>query len=407
MIVIARAPHDALVSVLRDAEAGAVGPTAASGWTVAWAPDVRPALALGDVVAIDDDDPAVTLHVAVAGEIRTWAWNLELDDPPPAEARDAARALCQAFDRPEQMATLAALLEGIGYSDDVIASLEAVLDLPDMEEPNPLRAVTVQRGDQPAACVAARVAAREMGPTALTTLGGEWTLVRSTDGPAAQRILASALAEGSSPRRSAVLHLWRGSEGSAGFALLRGFDVEATAQWNADWEHLDHARWQQRDAFAAALARHLGGENVDLTALRALLQARTWSGDPLAELVMLLGVPPAILAVLDEHDNAPALEPVRPASLGRIVWEAARDTESEPWIRPRWLQLTLAGLAIPIAVVALGFAAIGWAAIATDGTFVDQNGMSASDVASTVLLTFAAPLNLWSAVQLIRRGTFY
>lgn len=57
-------------------------------------------------------------------------------------------------------------------------------------------------------------------------------------------------------------------------------------------------------------------------------------------------------------------------------------------------------------MAALAIALIGWAVVATDGTFVDEDGVTTSDVALTVVLTLVVPLNLWSAVQLIRRGTF-
>lgn len=291
-------------------------------------------------------------------------------------------------------------------ADDIIDNLRELLDLPDLWGPVPLNEVTLQRGDLAAARLASRIATREIGATGLALLSDGWSAMRAHGGPGAQARLTMAVAAASPRRRSTVLALWRGDGDAAGFKLWRGTDLVSKGRWNTGWHYLEDDDRQAQDADAQAFAEQAGDREIDMASLRALLRARTRSSDPLAELTALLGVPAEALDVLDERADAPPLELLEPAGLVRLVWEEVKDTEAGPWISARWLQITIAVLATVIAVGAAGAAAVGYAVLATDGAFVDQTGVSAGDWVFTVVVTLAVPMNLWCAVQLIRRGTF-
>lgn len=408
MLALVRAPHPAVVSALQADGVGIVGPTAASGWTAVWLPDAERVLPLGDVVSIEeDDDGDLTLGVHASGRSHVWTWSCDPEDRSPSEVQDASRSLCEVFGRPERERELADLLQDVPGAEDVASSLDLVLGLPALDEPAHERAVALTRADRTAAHVAARVLAGEIGRTGFVTLEHGWSAIRPLDAADAHEMVTPTLAAGADGRHRAALSLWRGPGGTSGFLIALGPDEVSAVAWNTDWRDLGTEGWEHRDAVATTLAEHVGTGDVDVAELRALVRARTWNGDPLAHLAFLLGLPRTALAILDDHDNAPALELVEPASMWRVVWDAAKETNREPRITARWLQLTIAVAAILIGLVGLAAAATGYAVIATDGAFVDQDGVDARDWAFTVMFTVAGPLNLWCAVQLIRRGTFF
>lgn len=396
-----------MVSALQAVGVGIVGPTAASGWTAVWLPDAERLLPLGDVVSIEeDDDGYLALGVHAGGQSRVWAWPYDPEGRPTSEVEDAARSLCEVFERPNRERELASLLLDAPEAEDIASSLDMVFDLPQLDDPAPERSIAVTRADTTSARMAARILAGDMGRTGFAVLDGGWSVIRPLDAPHLHATVALTLAAGSDTRHPA-LSLWRGPGTSSGFLLALDTDTVSTVTWNTQWRDLDNEGWERRDAVASALAQHLGSGDDELTELRTLVRARTWHGDPLARLAFLLGLPSAILALLDEHDDAPRLDLVKPASTWRVVWEAAMEIQREPWITARWLQLTIAVAAIVIGLVGLAAAGMGYAVIATDGAFVEQDGVDAGDWLFTVMMTVFAPLNLWCAVQLIRRGTFF
>jgi len=406
VLAIVRAPQAAVVSALEPDSVGTVGPTSSAGWTAAWSPDVAPLSGLGDTVVIDEnDDGGVRLRVDTDGITHVWEQYVSGGERP--DPHDAARALCDVFGRADRLAEVRSALDDADAScaDDIVARLDEILDLPELWGPDRLREITAQRGDPTMARLAARLAARENGPTDLASLEDTWTALRATGGRAAQDVLAVMVAAGSSKRRSLVLTLWRGSDAAAGFELLRGSDVIAEARWNTGWRDPAGEDPESRDAEAKVLAQQVGDNDVDLVALRSLMRARSRRPDPLAELFALLDLPVARLALLDEQPDAAEWEAVKPAARLRLVWEYAKEIAVEPLVEARWLQVMIAVILTVVTLFGLAAAVVGYGALITNGALIDQEGVTAGDVAVTILVTLAIPLNSWCAVRLVRRGT--
>ena len=406
VLAIVRAPQAAVVSALEPDSVGTVGPTSSAGWTAAWSPDVAPLSGLGDTVVIDEnDDGGVRLRVDTDGITHVWEQYVSGGERP--DPHDAARALCDVFGRADRLAEVRSALDDADAScaDDIVARLDEILDLPELWGPDRLREITAQRGDPTMARLAARLAARENGPTDLASLEDTWTALRATGGRAAQDVLAVMVAAGSSKRRSLVLTLWRGSDAAAGFELLRGSDVIAEARWNTGWRDPAGEDPESRDAEAKVLAQQVGDNDVDLVALRSLMRARSRRPDPLAELFALLDLPVALLALLDEQPDAAEWEAVKPAARLRLVWEYAKEIAVEPLVEARWLQVMIAVILTVVTLFGLAAAVVGYGALITNGALIDQEGVTAGDVAVTILVTLAIPLNSWCAVRLVRRGT--
>ena len=399
-----RASQDAVVSALGD-RGGVVSPTSASGWTAAWIDDPTPLPALGDGFAIEGDENTLTLQVVADRRSGSWTWNVDDTDvavPVLAEAARALGAVVARTDTDTDTDTeLRHALAGAECADELIDDLVRRHHLPHPWGPVPRRAVTLQRGDPAAARLAARIVARDVGSIGLAALPGGWSVIRAEAGPDAQGAVTMSVAAGLSSRRGTVLALWRGEGGAAGFEVASGDGVAAEGRWNTGWRDLGADRREARDAAAQVLAQAAGGSAVNLVALRALLRSRTWNGDPLAELVALLEVPDTAVRVLDGSAGDPGLRTMKPAPLWRLVWEAIRDRGSGPWITTRWLRNVIAGYAFLAALVALGAAAAKYAAVATGDAFLDHDGVFA------IVFTVAVPLNLWCAVQMFRRGTFF
>jgi hypothetical protein len=406
VLAIVRAPQATVVSALQPDSVGTVGPTSSAGWTVGWIPDVAPLSGLGDTVSIDEnDDGGVRLRVDTDGTTQVWAQSVsegERQDP-----HEAAQALCDVFGRADRLAEVRSALDDAdtSFADDIVARLDEILDLPELWGPERLREITVQRGDPTVARLAARLAAREIGPTDLASLEDTWTALRAAGGRAAQDVLTVMVAAGSSKRRSVVFTLWRGSDAAAGFELVRGSDVIAGSRWNTGWRDLAGEDPEARDAEAHVLAQQIGDNDVDLVALRSLMRARSRRPDPLAELFALLDLPVAVLALLDEQPDAAEWRSVKPAARLRLVWEYAKEIAAEPLVEARWLQVMIAVILTVVTFFGLAAAVVGYGALITNGALIDQQGVTAGDVAVTILVTFAIPLNLWSAVRLVRRGT--
>lgn len=280
-----------MVSALQAVGVGIVGPTAASGWTAVWLPDAERLLPLGDVVSIEeDDDGYLALGVHAGGQSRVWAWPYDPEGRPTSEVEDAARSLCEVFERPNRERELASLLLDAPEAEDIASSLDMVFDLPQLDDPAPERSIAVTRADTTSARMAARILAGDMGRTGFAVLDGGWSVIRPLDAPHLHATVALTLAAGSDTRHPA-LSLWRGPGTSSGFLLALDTDTVSTVTWNTQWRDLDNEGWERRDAVASALAQHLGSGDDELTELRTLVRARTWHGDPLARLAFLLGLP--------------------------------------------------------------------------------------------------------------------
>jgi hypothetical protein len=79
----------------------------------------------------------------------------------------------------------------------------------------------------------------------------------------------------------------------------------------------------------------------------------------------------------------------------------------DPWIRPRWAQVTLAVLAVVAATICLLLAAVQAVVIATDGIIAEGSGTTGDDWAFAVVSSLGALVNLWCARQLWKHGRFF
>ncbi|WP_141538605.1 hypothetical protein [Isoptericola jiangsuensis] len=378
MLIVARAPQDAVVAALGPVDAD-VGPTSAAGLTAVWSSGHAPVRALSgvDLVAVWDEPDAghVVLHVRHDGDERDLVWPAGEATPPPGEPLPTTADLVAAArtvlgdptaDHPD--------LTGLRWAHDLTTVLEQTFALPVLD-PVRRRAVTLYRGRHADARIVGRLAAGTDG-VAVTDVGNRWSVLH-VDEPEAQQVVTLAAAAAGS-RRSLVLQLWRGDGGAAGFDLVQRDHTVAQVGWDDGWRRPVDEGWESRDEIAAVLAHHVDGD-VDLPALRALLRSRSRSGDPLARLVELLGVPASALDVLDRAATAPAADQVAGARWWRVVWEESR-AEAEArfprGIGPRWFQLTVTLAAALLSTVVLLFAL---AVVVTDGALLDQSGVTVVD----------------------------
>ncbi|WP_418274931.1 hypothetical protein ACNHYB_08585 [Isoptericola jiangsuensis] len=404
MLILARASQDDVVSALGPVDAD-VGPTSATGLTAVWCTGDEPIRALTgavDLVAVWDepDEGHVVLHLSRDGVDRDAVWPLHLSadpQPPSTRARDDLSTDLCAFFGVDARPGLAPAMADVRRAEHLTDLLEEHFEVPVLD-PVRTRAVTVHRGHPSDSRIAARLTAGGGSGVEITPVGERWTVLDAGD-PGVQQVVTLATAAAGS-RRAVVLQLWRGDGAAAGFELVHRDHVIAQGSWDDGWRRSADEDWPARDAVAEVLARRVGGE-VDLPALRALLRARTRTGDPLARLVEVLGIPAATLDVLDGTSTAPA-EVAEPAGPWRVLWdESRRGADSGLPIGPRWVQLTVAALAGLVSLVLL---VLGVGVVATDGALLDHAGVTASDWLILPVAGVGVAASALAAHRLVRRG---
>jgi len=150
LAIVVRAPHAAVVAALEHGGVGDVGPTSESGWPGVWAEGAAPLMALGDLLAIDEDEAMITIEAG--GSSTTWSWE-HTGDPRPREAsgladsHEFALALCELFGQSEHREVAAELLGRSPSATEIWQLLEDTFSLAQLDWPTPVRAVTLHRGD--------------------------------------------------------------------------------------------------------------------------------------------------------------------------------------------------------------------------------------------------------------------
>ncbi|NHN55666.1 hypothetical protein G9U51_07725 [Calidifontibacter sp. DB0510] len=371
MLLVVEAAQPEVVGRLTDAGVveASVGPTSPDGWTAAWLE--APGDAVLDIhrpmVQIDELErgPQVTVR---DGEGTTWI--VGPDDAGHAVTQ-AAEGLAGMFAIPDRMAEIAALLHEED-ADNLVADLAELLPLPElMVEPEPERAVILSRLDRETA----RMAAAITGPAWLLDLGAGWLATVPSQGRSAEAAAASSV---NARRRDHTLVLWR-SRQTSGVDVWRRGRIEAGWLWNDPWVHLGVDEPSAESAASGALVAAAASADVHQPSLRALLRMRQPDSDPLPDLIAVLGLPHAAMAVLDGvHGELPDAERV-PAMTAPQAWWAAMS-------RPRQLsgarRVMYAGYAVGTALAALVcvlMTIFSVAVLATGGDFVDQQGTTMSD----------------------------
>jgi hypothetical protein len=370
-------------------------PQIAAGWTSAWLDDegASQLQGLGDFVSLSEQDVGLAVRVAAQG--------ITLESTLTAEhaasrAAEVAVALSQLFGAPNREADVLRVLDGAHGSEEVLAEeLAGILELPQLWEERPHRSAVAHRGDPQAAQMAGRIA----GPSYLTRIDPDWTVLSKADHPADYFPLATAAAVAGAKRRSVVLALWRGSGDAAGFSLFHGRDIVAGAIWNTGWRYIESGT-EQADEAARILVDQIADGEANIVALRSLLRVAVRHSDPLVELTSLLNIPSEILAVLDAPAPLASTQRLARLSPVRTWWEIAKAAAAKEPSTPRWLRALWAGATVLVAIVCLGMTALGIAVVATDGAVVDDQSATARD---WVFIPVFALLTLLLTVIAIRR----
>lgn len=404
MLTYLHAPRRAVLDAFREDPDVLVGPESRTGWTVAWISEVEDVEHVERTVVVDYDEVENRVDLWVRGADADGAWCWEPDDveaegvsaaeeigadPVAVPARrNAALALHQILsDSSPAESPLITLLVGRPSADELVDAFREISDLPDPDPPTPARAVVITRASAAATRLTGSMAATGLGDIALADLGDGWTALVPEESPEHGDLLAAAVgamlrAQGLRARRKRALLLWRGQDGACGLELYRGEDLIAARSWGTGWEQPFCADHETHDASADEL--QILSSATDLPRLRSVLRNNDPSGDPLADLVEILSLPPTALALLDQRASAPtaeALDPVGPWGFVRGLLTG----RGAPPLAPRSL-LLLYALVCGISALLLGLlCATAIAVIATDGAFVDQPGVTTEDWAFLVV----------------------
>ncbi|MGN7702046.1 hypothetical protein [Cellulosimicrobium sp. 22601] len=431
MNVVTRTPHAQVVDRLRAArlEYGRVGPTDERGWTFA---EVDTEVETDDGSAVDRD-PDVPGSVAEAlarvDELVAAPWVVQLDGgsdplPPGVSAVLAARTDPVA---PPAVVTWAPVDASATSTDhamrldgdpgDVLAAVDALVGLRDaatapdrlreLEHPDDLLDVFTALADLPATDSAApdavvqlvradaafvRAAVRRAG-SAWVRATDERTAVWTLERPPAPvpgepdddvREAFTAALGGEFRARStierglrageAMLSLERAGTGVSWTLTTRGRPW-VFGSWNDTWTDLSTSGTE--GAFDALV--EVFGEPRDPGRLRALLAASTWSGDPVADLAYLLGLPSALVEAVEDparfrHGSERVqplgpTAPLTPQEKGALAARAPRRSAGKT------------ARDVVLVVLGLGLLGLGAAILATDGAVVGSDGSRGWDVA--------------------------
>lgn len=313
MLLIARASQREIVAAFASlptpddpARMWSVGPTAPSGWTAAWVEEEVALPGHWDRVLLGEvGDPRV-VRVRAGGSERRFAWSAHDGSIP----EDVPVAIAATLGMPGAAASfrlaLAEHLLGETTAEEEDLVLYQVAEalgalqggLPELEN-GTSRELLLDRGDASRRHeLAEQFACGEEG-WVLTEIGGDWFTVHS---PGTPEIGPGPLdLDSASGEDHPVLVLWRGS--GSGAVLEDREDLMELIQWNTGWvEQIDDSA--ERAPTAAALGEAFGA-GTGAPHLHDLCAARTVDGDPLAQLLDLLGIPRTALMVLDGDPSAP------------------------------------------------------------------------------------------------------
>lgn len=121
-----------------------------------------------------------------------------------------AGALAELFGLPDRQQAVEDLLhEGVFDPEELIESLAAVLDLPELSEPPPDTAAVAYRGQHAIAQLAASIA----GPALVGPPREGWSILAPSEGGEVGRVELAAGLSGAARRRDAVLEVWRAGSG--------------------------------------------------------------------------------------------------------------------------------------------------------------------------------------------------
>lgn len=405
--MIVRLPQAQVISAVeaQGLTTASVGPTSRRGWTTLWSEEVEEADRAGygaQYLAIDETPDGLQLDALLGtGAAHRQVWPYAAGTP--MVQNDAmAGALAELFDCRDRQGDVEELLRGGPFDpEELVESLDALLDLPELYEPIPAAAAVAYRGEHKIARFAATIA----GPALVCAEPEGWSiLLASGEGGGRSLALAAGLS-GAARRRDVVLDVWRDGTGSGWSLWRRGWSV-AEWSWNTPW-------WFLKPDPAGAEAQTVGslvkalGHPMDEISLRALLHSTRQDHDPLAELVALLGLPMNLLVALDQPERFAAsagVEDIAKTSARRAVLQGARggfDADAPP----RWPTLSMAYAVgtVVAAAVCVAMTALMIAVLATHGAVTEQAGTSREDWVYLAVFAVLSLILIPTGVFRIRR----
>lgn len=408
MLLIVNQPQE---QVFADVEAQGVtafiGPTSATGWTTVWPRDVEDPVSARQGVrylAIDETADGLQLDVFLGtGEIlrRVWSWAPKV--APTGQTELLAAGLAELFACPDRQRDLEELLRSESFEpEELVESIDSLLDLPELNEPTPKAAAVAHRGDRQIARFAASIA----GPAFVCAGPDGWTVLLASGEDESRSIQLAAGVSAGARRRDPVFLLWRDGIASGWSLLSRGEPV-ADWSWNTRWRLMESDPVGAEAQTVRRLVKALG-HPLDESLLRALLRSRSSDRDPLAEFCVLLGLPLDLLDPVDDperfHERA-GLEHVGETSARTAVLLAASGAFKDPDAPPGWRVLSTAYAigTLAAAVVCLAMTALGIAVLVTDGAVVDQSGVTGDDWALLALFAVLSLVLAPTAVVRTRR----
>lgn len=327
MLIIVRLPQ---TQVIATAEAqglttASVGPTSRRGWTTLWSEEVEEPDRAGygaQYLAIDETPDGLQLDVLLgAGAALRQVWPYAAGTP--MVQNDAlAGALAELFDCRDRQRDVEELLRGGPFDpEELVESLDALLDLPELYEPIPAVAVVAFRGAHKIVRFAATIA----GPALVCAKPDGWSILLASGEDETRSVQLAAGLSGAARRRDLVLEVWRDGTGS-GWSLWRRGRSIAEWSWNARWWFLKSDPVGAEALTVRRLVKALG-HPVDEDSLGGLLRSNRQDHDPLAELVALLGLPMDLLVALDKPERfaeSAGVEDIARTSARRAVLQGAR-----------------------------------------------------------------------------------
>jgi hypothetical protein len=310
-----------------------IGPTSRRGWTTLWSAEVEESDRAGygaQYLAIDETPDGLQLDALLgAGAALRQVWPFAAGSP--MVQNDAlAGVLAELFDCRDRQRDVEELLRGGPFDpEELLESLDALLDLPELYEPIPAVAVVAFRGAHKIARFAATIA----GPALVCAQPDGWSILLASGDETRSVPLAAGLS-GAARRRDLVLDVWRDGTGSGWSLWMRGRSV-AEWSWNTRWWFLKSDPVGAEALTVRRLVKALD-HPVDEDSLRALLRSKRQDLDPLAELVALLGLPMDLLVALDQPERfaeSAGVEDIAKTSARRAVLQGARgdfDADAPP-----------------------------------------------------------------------------
>jgi hypothetical protein len=420
MLVIVNLPQDRVIAILETrAVAASIGPTSPTGWTTVWSidevwsseepsrsgegQDLLPAGCGARYFAIDEIAEGLQLDVfGGAGEVLHHVWSYDPKVVPLAQVEAVAAGLTTMFSCHDRQRDVEELFRGEPLDpEELVESLDSLLNLPELEEPAPPVAAVAYRGEPRFARLAASIA----GPAYLKAGSGRWTTLVASGEDESRSIELAAGVSGAGGRRDVVVLIWRDGSGS-GWSLWRRGNPVASGSWNGRWRHLESDPLRAEVETVKPIVKALGPQ-VDENSLRALLRSSRADHDPQAEFVALLNLPSDLLEAVDNPERfgeGTGVEYVEKSSVRKAVFQGARG-DFDSGAPAKW-RILLTGYAIGTVLAAgvcLAITALAVAVLVTDGAVANQTGVGGDDWAMLAMFGVLSLVLVPTAVVRMRR----